>query len=65
MLDEIKSSLERGENVLIVGFGKFSVNHKQARKVRNPATGEAMIHPARNVVRFKPSGKLKKRINGK
>ena len=34
----IKSNLESNEDVLLSGFGKFSVNDKSARKGRNPQT---------------------------
>ena len=63
ILELIKSTLESGEDVLISGFGKFSVNEKKARKGRNPATGESMMLSPRKVVTFKWSGKLKERIN--
>jgi integration host factor subunit alpha len=63
-LDIIKSTLASGEDVLISGFGKFSVNHKNERKGRNPATDEGMILPARRVVTFKSSGKLRNKLNG-
>ena len=65
LLEIIKSSLESGEDVLVSGFGKFSVKEKRQRKGRNPATGEDAILPARRVVTFKCSGKLREKINGK
>ena len=61
----IKSSLESSEDVLLSGFGKFIVNDKSARKGRNPQTGESMMLDARRVVTFKPSGKLREKVNGK
>ena len=64
LLEIIKSTLESGEDVLISGFGKFSVNEKKARRGRNPSTGEDMMLEARKVVTFKCSGKLRERING-
>jgi len=64
LLEIIKSTLESGEDVLVSGFGKFSVNEKKARRGRNPATGEDMMLEARKVVTFKCSGKLKDRVNG-
>lgn len=64
LLELIKSSLESGDDVLISGFGKFCVKHKKARKGRNPATGEDAILPARRVVTFKCSGKLREKVNG-
>ena len=62
-LEIMKKSLESSENVLISGFGKFSVNQKKARKGRNPATGADLMLPARKVVVFKCSGKLRDKIN--
>jgi integration host factor subunit alpha len=64
LLEQIKASLESGEDVLVTGFGKFCVKEKDQRKGRNPATGEEAILPPRRVVNFKCSGKLQKRING-
>ena len=61
----IKSSLESNENVLLSGFGKFSVNDKSVRKGRNPQTGESLMLDARRVVTFKPGGKLREKVNGK
>ncbi|MBF0468031.1 MAG: integration host factor subunit alpha [Desulfamplus sp.] len=59
----IKDSLANGEDVMISGFGKFCVNEKKSRKGRNPATNEEMNLPARRVVTFKCSGKLRNLIN--
>jgi integration host factor subunit alpha len=64
LLEIIKSTLESGEDVLVSGFGKFSVNEKKARRGRNPSTGEDMMLEARKVVTFKCSGKLRDKING-
>ena len=63
LLESIKTCLESGDDVLVSGFGKFCVKDKHARKGRNPATGETAILPARRVVTFKCSGKLRKRVN--
>jgi integration host factor subunit alpha len=59
LLKIMKSSLENGENILLSGFGKFSVKDKRPRKGRNPQTGEELRLDARRVVTFKPSGLLK------
>ena len=64
LLEIIKGKLESGEDVLVSGFGKFSVKEKKERKGRNPATGEDMMLEARKVVTFKCSGKLRDSING-
>ncbi len=64
LLEIIKGSLERGEDVLISGFGKFCVKKKGQRRGRNPATGSDLILRERKVVTFKCSGKLRDKING-
>lgn len=64
VLEKIKSTLADGEDVLISGFGKFSVRSKEARKGRNPANGEEMTLDGRRVVNFKCSPRLKDRLNG-
>lgn len=61
----IKSTMESGDDVLVSGFGKFCVKEKNARKGRNPATGEDAILPARRVVTFKCSATLRNKVNRK
>jgi integration host factor subunit alpha len=65
LLEIIKKTLEDGEDVLITGFGKFSVKDKRRRKGRNPQTGEDLMLAERRVVTFRCSGRLRDRINGK
>jgi integration host factor subunit alpha len=64
VLEIMKGMLASGEDIMISGFGKFSVKEKHERKGRNPAKDEDMILPARRVVTFKGSGRLRNRING-
>ena len=64
LLEIMKKTLESGEDVLITGFGKFSVKHKTERRGRNPATGEDLMIAPREVVTFKCSGKLRDKISG-
>ncbi len=59
----IARTLEEGETVKLVGFGKFQVRFKWARKGRNPRTGEAIILKSRRVVTFQCSPKLREKIN--
>jgi len=58
LLEIIKQSLEDGEDILISGVGKFTVQEKAPRRGRNPATGDDLMLDARKVVTFRPSGKL-------
>jgi len=59
----IKDTLASGEDVLISVFGKFCVKDTTERNGRNPVTGEDQMLPARRVVTFKCSGKLRERVN--
>ena len=63
LLDIIKSKLLAGEDVLVSGFGKLSVNSKDARRGRNPQTGEDLIIDARRVITWKYSPVLKGSVN--
>lgn len=63
LLDIIKDTLAAGEDLLLSGFGKFEVKKKRPRAGRNPATGEQMILPGRQVVVFKCSKKLRDRVD--
>ncbi|MCU0590143.1 MAG: integration host factor subunit alpha [Desulfobacterales bacterium] len=64
LIEIIKGNLERGEDVLISGFGKFCIKNKHQRRGRNPATGEDLMLRQRRVITFKCSGKLRDKING-
>ena len=59
----MKDTLTQGEDLLVSGFGKFSVRQKKARRGRNPQTKESMILAARKVLLFKALGVLRKRVN--
>ena len=63
LFDIIKDDLDKGNDVMISGFGKWTVNAKNARNGRNPKTGKAMIIAARKVVTFKPSKVLRETVN--
>jgi integration host factor subunit alpha len=60
--EEIKESLERGEEVKLSGFGKFELRDKTSRPGRNPKTGEEVAITARRVVTFRAGQKLKARV---
>ena len=59
----IKDGLRVGDRVKISGFGTFVVNHKHARRGRNPQTGAPITIDSRHVLSFKPSQVLKDRVN--
>ncbi len=65
LLEIIKKTLESGEDILISGFGKFTVKEKKTRKGRNPQTEKPLQLDARKVVIFRCSGVLREKINKK
>jgi integration host factor subunit alpha len=63
LLGIMKKKLTAGEEVLISGFGKWTVKSKRARKAKNLQTGQEIILDARRVVTWKYSPVLKARLN--
>jgi integration host factor subunit alpha len=63
LFEIMKDTLANGEDLLISGYGKFSVRQKNARRGRNPQTKEGLMLKARKVLVFKASGVLRGRMN--
>lgn len=63
LFETIKHALARGEDVRLTRFGKFQVRFKWARRGRNPRNGEMIILKSRRIVSFRPSQKLKDKMN--
>ena len=59
MLDIVTRRLKKGEDVVITGFGTFTVAKRAARKARNPQTGATVKVPATKVPRFRAGAGLK------
>ena len=62
--DEISERLAAGGRVELRGFGAFSTREREARKGRNPRTGEAVSVPGKRVPYFKPGKEMRARLNG-
>jgi DNA-binding protein HU-beta len=63
VFDAISSSLKKGDEVRLVGFGTFSVSKRKASTGRNPRTGEEMTIKASNQPKFKAGKGLKDSVN--
>ena len=59
----ITEALARGEDVSVVGFGRFSRNDRPAREGRNPRTGERIAIGPSAGVSFKAGKALKDALN--
>jgi DNA-binding protein HU-beta len=60
-LDEIVRQINKGEKVVLSGFGTFKISKVKDKKGRNPQTGEDLIIKSHRVVRF-VVGKTLKRL---
>ena len=54
-MEEVKNSLEKGENVHLRGFGSFVVKHRAQKTGRILARNTTIIIPAHDVPAFKPA----------
>lgn len=54
-MKEIKTSLEKGENVYLRGFGSFIIKTRAEKTGRNISKNVAVKIPAHNVPSFKPA----------
>ncbi len=63
VLSTITSTLAKGEQVGVVGFGTFLVRQRAARTGRNPQTGAEIQIAAATVPAFKPGKALKDAVN--
>lgn len=61
--DEIAARLAEGGRVELRGFGAFSTREREARKGRNPRTGESVEVPGKRVPYFKPGKEMRHRLN--
>jgi len=63
LVDAVTGALKSGDQVSIVGFGSFLVRQREARKGRNPKTGETIDIAASKAPAFKAGKALKDAVN--
>ncbi len=63
IVDTVTASLQKGEPVVLVGFGTFQVKDRAARTGRNPQTGAPIEIKAAKVPSFKAGKALKDALN--
>lgn len=54
-MDEVKGSLNGGENVYLRGFGSFIIKTRAEKTGRNISKNTSIIIPAHNIPAFKPA----------
>ena len=58
----VTASLKKGEKIQLIGFGTFEVREREARKGKNPKTGEVIEIAATKVPAFKAGAALKNAV---
>ncbi len=59
VLDAIQGALEKGDSVVLTGFGTFSMRERPARTGHNPKTGQPMELKASKTPVFKAGKTLR------
>lgn len=54
-MDEVKASLETGENVYLRGFGSFIIKTRAEKTGRNISKNTTIKIPSHNIPAFKPA----------
>ena len=62
LTDGVKTALQKGEPVTLIGFGTYSVTERKARTGRNPQTGEELQIPAKKAIKFKAGKGLREAV---
>ena len=65
VLGEITAALARGDRVELRGFGAFSTRKRDARRGRNPRTGDEVAVVQKLAPFFKTGKELRDRLNGR
>ena len=63
ILSAVKTTLKKGGEVSLVGFGTFAVTKRAGRTGRNPRTGEPIKIKSAKIPKFRPGKALKDALN--
>ncbi len=61
-MDVVGDAMRKNKQVVLTGFGTFSVMKRKARTGVNPATGKKMQIAAKKVPKFKPGKALRELV---
>ena len=62
MITCVTDHLKKGNRIRMSGLGILEVKNREARRGRNPATGEAIQIAASKKVAFRPAKELKEAV---
>jgi DNA-binding protein HU-beta len=61
-MSTVTDALQKGDQVVLPGFGSFSIGNRSARTGRNPQTGQTIQIKASRVAKFKAGKTLKEAV---
>lgn len=59
IIETITETMQKGENITLVGFGSFVILERKERNGHNPSTGGSIVIPAKRQVKFRPGSKMR------
>lgn len=62
VLESVMTSVAKGQDVRLIGFGTFSLTKREVRQGRNPRTGATLKIPATKTPRFRPGKEFKEAV---
>lgn len=65
LIASVSTALKKGDDVSLVGFGRFSVSKRAATTAINPRTRQPVKVAARKVAKFKAGKTLQDVVNSK
>jgi DNA-binding protein HU-beta len=63
VLKTIVKTVSKKQTVQLIGFGTFRAMKRNARKGRNPSTGEQLNIPSSTVPKFTPGSAFKEKLS--
>ena len=58
IIDTITETMQKGENITLVGFGSFVIQERKERNGHNPATGGSMVLSENAMENLRKNGKV-------
>lgn len=63
VIESIKEVIVEFGKIKVRGFGVFEIKNRKERVGKHPSTGEEVIIPSSNIVKFKCSNMFKSEVN--
>jgi DNA-binding protein HU-beta len=62
-MESVMAEVAAGGEVVLIGFGKFSMTERREREGRSPGTGEPIIIPAARIPKFTAGKEFKLKVS--